>query len=55
MADTLRLTQQCPFAGGGCYTITDRGTLQQLTNNGAITALQVVMDEQAASARGGEA
>ena len=27
MADTLRLTQQCPFAGGGCYTITDRGTL----------------------------
>ena len=28
MADTLRLTQQCP--SGGCYTITDRGTLQQL-------------------------
>src|SRR4051794_38466510 len=39
MADTLRLTQQCPFAGGGCYTITDRGTLQQLVNNRAITAL----------------
>src|ERR671922_152828 len=31
MADTLRLTQQYPFSGGGCYTITDRGTLQQLT------------------------
>ena len=29
MADTLRLTQQCP--AGGCYTITDRGTLQQLS------------------------
>ncbi len=54
MADTLRLTQQCPFAGGGCYTITDRGTLQQLTSNGAITALQVAMDDQAASARGGD-
>jgi tungstate transport system substrate-binding protein len=53
MADTLRLTQQCPFSGGGCYTITDRGTLQQLTNNGAITALQIVMDDQSASARGG--
>src|SRR4051812_4006769 len=44
MADTLRLTQQCPFAGGGCYTITDRGTLQQLINNRAITALRTVMD-----------
>jgi len=54
MADTLRLTQQCPFAGGGCYTITDRGTLQQLTNNRAITALQTVMDAQSASARGGQ-
>jgi tungstate transport system substrate-binding protein len=53
MADTLRLTQQCPFGGGGCYTITDRGTLQQLTNNGAITALEAVMDDQSASARGG--
>jgi tungstate transport system substrate-binding protein len=53
MADTLRLTQQCPFAGGGCYTITDRGTLQQLTSNRAITALQTVMDDQSASARGG--
>jgi tungstate transport system substrate-binding protein len=54
MADTLRLTQQCPFAGGGCYTITDRGTLQQLTTNRAITALQTVMDDQRASARGGQ-
>jgi ABC-type tungstate transport system permease subunit len=53
MADTLRLTQQCPFPGGGCYTITDRGTLQQLTHNRAITALQTVMDDQSAQARGG--
>jgi tungstate transport system substrate-binding protein len=53
MADTLRLTQQCPFSGGGCYTLTDRGTLQQLTGNGAITALAIVMDAQSASARGG--
>jgi tungstate transport system substrate-binding protein len=54
MADTLRLAQQCPFSGGGCYTITDRGTLQQLTNNGAITALQTVMDDQSPTARGGQ-
>jgi tungstate transport system substrate-binding protein len=53
MADTLRLTQQCPFSGGGCYTITDRGTLQQLTANGAITALRTVMDDQRAGGRGG--
>jgi hypothetical protein len=53
MADTLRLTQQCPFAGRGCYTITDRGTLQQLTANHAITALRTVMDGQSARARGG--
>jgi tungstate transport system substrate-binding protein len=53
MADTLRLTQQCPFPGGGCYTITDRGTLQQLTHNRAITRLRPVMDDQSARARGG--
>ncbi len=53
MADTLRLTQQCP--SGGCYTITDRGTLQQLISNGAITALPIAMDEQDAAARGGSA
>jgi tungstate transport system substrate-binding protein len=53
MADTLRLTQQCPFRGGGCYTITDRGTLQQLTHRRAITALRTVMDDQSARARGG--
>jgi tungstate transport system substrate-binding protein len=53
MADTLRLTQQCPFKGGGCYTLVDRGTLQQLVSNGAIGALPIVMDGQRASARGG--
>jgi tungstate transport system substrate-binding protein len=51
MADTLRLTQQCP--SGGCYTIADRGTLQQAIANGVVTALPIVMDEQDASARGG--
>ena len=53
MADTLRLTQQCP--SGGCYTITDRGTLQQLIANGAITALPIAMEQQDAAARGGSA
>ena len=51
MADTLRLTQQCPT--GGCYTITDRGTLQQLIANGALTTLTIAMDAQAGTARGG--
>ena len=54
MAATLRLTQECPFPGRGCYTITDRGTLQQLVGNGAITGLKVVMDAQRPAARGGE-
>jgi tungstate transport system substrate-binding protein len=53
MADTLRLTQQCPF-GSDCYTITDRGTLQQLAANGAITRLPILMDGQSAAAKGGE-
>jgi len=53
MADTLRLTQQCP--SGGCYTITDRGTLQQLISNGAITALPIAMERQDGAARGGSA
>jgi tungstate transport system substrate-binding protein len=53
MAETLRLTQQCPF-GRDCYTITDRGTLQQLAGNGAITKLPIVMDGQSHGAKGGE-
>ncbi|HEX2104637.1 MAG TPA: substrate-binding domain-containing protein [Solirubrobacteraceae bacterium] len=52
MADTLRLTEQCPF-GRDCYTITDRGTLQQLAGNGAIRRLAIVMDGQTADAKGG--
>jgi tungstate transport system substrate-binding protein len=52
MADTLRLTQQCP-SGGNCYTITDRGTLQQLISNGAITGLKIAMEDQGAAAPGG--
>ena len=51
MADTLRLTQPCP--SGGCYSITDRGSLQQLVKNGAVTALPILMDEQADTAPGG--
>ena len=53
MAATLRLVQECPFPNRGCYTITDRGTLQQLVGNGAITGPTIVMDGQRAAARGG--
>jgi tungstate transport system substrate-binding protein len=53
-ADTVRLADQCPFTGGGCYEMTDRGTFNRLKANGAITQLQVVADRNAASARGGD-
>ena len=55
MAAALRLTQECPFPNRGCYTITDRGTFEQLVGNGAITGLEIVMDGQQAAARGGVA
>jgi tungstate transport system substrate-binding protein len=53
-ADTVKLTEQCPFTGGGCYEMTDRGTFNSLVSQGAITGLQVVADRNDASAPGGE-
>ncbi len=52
-AQTVTLTDQCPFSGGGCYEITDRGTFNRLVANHAISSLKVVSDKNDPSARGG--
>jgi tungstate transport system substrate-binding protein len=53
-AETVLLTQQCPFTGGGCYEMTDRGTYNRLVANGAVTGLQIVSQDNEASAPGGQ-
>lgn len=53
-AETLLLTQQCPFGGGGCYEMTDRGTFNRLLANGSVTGLQIVSQNNEASAPGGQ-
>lgn len=52
-AETALLTQQCPFRGGGCYEITDRGTFDRLVSNGSVNALKVVSQRNEAGAPGG--
>ena len=52
-ATTVTVTDQCPFPGGGCYEITDRGTFNRLVSKNAISNLQVVSDKNAAAAPGG--
>jgi tungstate transport system substrate-binding protein len=52
-ADTVQLTQQCPFSGGACYEMTDRGTFNRLVALGTVTALIVVSDKNTADAPGG--
>jgi tungstate transport system substrate-binding protein len=43
----------CNFTGGNCYVLTDRGTFQFLESEGALSNLQVVDNNNAASAVGG--
>jgi tungstate transport system substrate-binding protein len=50
---TVQVANQCPFGGGGCYDITDRGTFNRLVASGAISSLKVVSDKNDASAAGG--
>jgi tungstate transport system substrate-binding protein len=52
-AETVLLTQQCPFTGGGCYEMTDRGTFNRLVSKGSVTALKIVTQNNEASAPGG--
>jgi tungstate transport system substrate-binding protein len=41
-AQTLQEASQCPFSGGGCYAIADRGTFNILVHNKAITNMKIV-------------
>ncbi len=52
-AQTLKLTAECPFSGGGCYEMTDRGTYNRNVVNGSITSLQIVAQDNEAGAPGG--
>ena len=52
-ADTVKVADQCPFAGGGSYEMTDRGTFNRLVSQGAIGALGIVADRNDPGARGG--
>jgi hypothetical protein len=47
------VANQCPFGGGGCYDITDRGTFNRLVATGAVSSLKVVSDKNDAGAPGG--
>src|SRR5262249_54958367 len=51
---TVQLASQCPFTGGGCYDMTDRGTFNRLVADGAVTNLKIVSDDNDANARGGQ-
>jgi len=52
-AETVQLANQCPFSGGGCYDITDRGTFNRLSAKGAVSGLRIVAEKNEASAPGG--
>jgi tungstate transport system substrate-binding protein len=52
-AQTVQLATQCPFTGGGCYDITDRGTFNNLVSHNAISGMKIVADKNDPSARGG--
>lgn len=53
-AQTVQLTDQCPFTGGGCYEITDRGTFNHLLVASAIRNLQIVSQKNSSTAAGGQ-
>lgn len=52
-AQTVKITSECPFAGGGCYEMTDRGTFNRLVANGSVTNLEIDSDDNEPSAPGG--
>ncbi|MBA2580415.1 MAG: substrate-binding domain-containing protein [Thermoleophilaceae bacterium] len=53
-AATVQLAEQCPFASGSCYEMTDRGTYNRLRRLRAISRLQVLAEKNRAGTRGGE-
>ncbi len=55
-AATLKVASECPeslFTGGGCYEMTDRGTFNRNVANGNVTNMQIVTQNNEASAPGG--
>lgn len=52
-AETLKLASECPFTGGGCYEMTDRGTYNRSVGKGSVTNLQIVTEKNEPSAPGG--
>ncbi|MBS1882475.1 MAG: substrate-binding domain-containing protein [Actinobacteria bacterium] len=52
-AATLKLASECPFAGGNCYEMTDRGTFNRNVANGNVTNMKIVTQDNEASAPGG--
>jgi tungstate transport system substrate-binding protein len=54
-AETLKLASECPaiVGGVGCYEMTDRGTYNHNVANGAVTNMQIVTQNNEASAPGG--
>jgi tungstate transport system substrate-binding protein len=49
----LTETDQCPFSSGACYTLTDRGTYNNLLSNGSISLVIVSQENTGANAKGG--
>jgi tungstate transport system substrate-binding protein len=52
-AQTLQVASQCPFTGGGCYAIADRGTFNILVHQKTITNMKIVSQRNPAPAPGG--
>jgi tungstate transport system substrate-binding protein len=52
-AATLKVASECPFTGGGCYEMTDRGTYNRNVANGNVTNMEIVTQSNEASAPGG--
>ncbi|MDO8184726.1 substrate-binding domain-containing protein [Conexibacter sp. JD483] len=50
----LRDTDACVHPNGGCYTMVDRGTFNNLLDRGEITRLKVLSENNSAEARGGK-
>jgi tungstate transport system substrate-binding protein len=52
-AATLKVASECTFPGGGCYEMTDRGTFNRNVANGNVTNMEIVTQNNEASAPGG--
>src|SRR5262249_42159226 len=52
-AKTVTVPAQSPFTGGNCYEMPDRGPYNRLASEGVIPELQIVAQNNEASAPGG--